>query len=147
MQNELHIHPFKESDRSEWEALARGYKEFYKTQTTDAEYEAAWQRIIQSESTHGLGIWLNNELVGIAHYIFHTSTWASTVCYLQDMFVAPEHRNKGIGLALIKGVREQAKARGASRYYWLTQESNVVARALYEKVAKFGGFIRYDCAL
>ncbi len=33
------------------------------------------------------------------------------------------------------------------RYYWLTQEHNVVARALYDKLASYGGFVRYDYAL
>ncbi|HEY9359996.1 MAG TPA: GNAT family N-acetyltransferase, partial [Xanthobacteraceae bacterium] len=29
------------------------------------------------------------------------------------------------------------------RVYWLTQESNAVARALYDKLAERSGFIQY----
>ena len=29
------------------------------------------------------------------------------------------------------------------RYYWHTQEDNARARVLYDKVARFSGFIRY----
>ena len=36
-----------------------------------------------------------------------------------------------------------ARERGADRFYWHTQESNARARLLYDKVARFTGFIRY----
>ena len=85
--------------------------------------------------------------VGIAHYLFHRSTWASKVCYLQDLFTAPQARGHGVARALIERVAQEARAAGASRYYWLTQESNAAARALYDRVARFNGFIRYEYPL
>ena len=45
--------------------------------------------------------------------------------------------------ALIEGVAAAARERGADRLYWHTQESNARARVLYDKVARFTGFIRY----
>lgn len=147
MLTEFQIRALKECDRPAWEPLAQGYKAFYQSPASPAEYEAAWQRILRADVIHGIGLWHQGELIGIAHYLFHQSTWATAVCYLQDMFVLPNHRGLGAGRALIEAVREHAKAHGAARYYWLTQESNAVARALYEKVAKFSGFIRYDCTL
>lgn len=134
-------------DKQPWERLARGYKEFYQTPVTSEELEAAWQRLLQQNGIHGLGLWHDGELIGIAHYLFHHSTWAPTVCYLQDMFVLPRHRGRGAGRALIEAVREHARSHGAARYYWLTQASNTQARALYDTLAAFNGFIRYDCAL
>ena len=35
----------------------------------------------------------------------------------------------------------------ATRCYWLTHETNTTARTLYDKVAKFQGFIRYELPL
>ena len=127
--------------------MARGYKVFYNTPTSDAEFEAAWVRVLGQSGVLGLGAKVNGQLVGIAHYLFHTSTWAPTVCYLQDLFTAPEARGHGVARALIEAVAEEARARGASRYYWLTQEHNAVAPVLYNKVAKYNGFIRYDFPL
>jgi hypothetical protein len=40
-------------------------------------------------------------------------------------------------------VEKEARARGASRVYWLTQESNATARALYDQMAERSGFIQY----
>jgi GNAT superfamily N-acetyltransferase len=131
-------------DRAPWEILARGYKEFYKTPTTDAEFDTAWNRLIRQDGIHGLGAKLDGRLVGIAHYLFHTSVWARTSCYLQDLFTAPDVRGKGIARALIEAVAAEAGKQGAARYYWMTQEHNATARILYDKVAKWNGFIRYE---
>lgn len=138
------LHP---DDRAPWEVLARGYKEFYKTPTSDAEFDTAWNRLIQRDGILGLGAKIDGRLVGIAHFLFHTAIWAPKVCYLQDLFTAPEARGKGVGRALIEAVAEEARKQGVKRYYWLTHDHNAVARALYDKVAGFNGFIRYEFPL
>lgn len=134
-------------DRAAWEVLARGYKEFYATPTTDAEYATAWERLLAQDGVHGLGCFVEAQLVGIAHYLFHTSVWARSNCYLQDLFTLPSARGHGVARSLIEAVAAQARAHGAARYYWLTQEDNAVARILYDKVARHVGFIRYDFPL
>ena len=141
------IAPLDQRDRARWEVLARGYKTFYKTVIPDADYEIAWQRLVTHDRVAGLGARLDGELVGIAHYLFHTSVWAPTVCYLQDLFVDPGVRGRGVARALIEAVGTEARAGGASRYYWTTQDHNATARTLYDKVAKHNGFIRYDYPL
>jgi GNAT superfamily N-acetyltransferase len=132
------------ADHARWLALARGYKAFYKTSVTDQEYERAWQRLLVHDRVWGLGAHLDGELVGITHYLFHTGTWNHEVCYLQDLFVDPRVRGRGIARALIEAVADAARKRGADRLYWLTQSHNAAARALYDKVAKHNDFIRYD---
>jgi GNAT superfamily N-acetyltransferase len=94
-----------------------------------------------------LGAYVDGTIVGFAHYLYHTSTWVPSACYLQDLFTLPAARGQGVARALIEAVASNARDLGATRYYWLTQEHNAEARALYNKVAKFGGFIRYDYAL
>ena len=64
-------------------------------------------------------------------------------CYLQDLFVAEGARGRGLGRALILAVEQLARAAGASRLYWLTHETNAVARALYDRLAERSGFIQY----
>jgi GNAT superfamily N-acetyltransferase len=141
------IAPLAAADRAEWERLARGYKAFYETVIPDSDYDAAWTRLLLQEDVFGLGATVDGELVGIAHYFFHTGTWLHPVCHLQDLFVDPASRGKGIARALIAAVAEASRARGARRLYWHTRENNAAARALYDKVAKFDGFIRYDYPL
>ena len=143
----LEIVPLRPSHRARWDVLARGYKQFYRTPLPDAEYDLAWKRLIEGDGIHGLGAEIDGRLVGIAHYLFHRSVWAEAVCYLQDLFVEDESRGRGAARALIEAVAAEARERGAARYYWQTRESNTTARALYDRVAKFNGFIRYEYPL
>ena len=143
----IRIQELKPDDRAAWEVLARGYKDFYNTPTSDAEYDTAWKRLLARDGVYGLAAWADGKLVGIAHYLFHTSVWATTNCYLQDLFTLHAARGQGVARALIEAVAQQARERKAARYYWLTQEHNAVARVLYNKVGKYNGFIRYDFPL
>ena len=76
MPNSVETNTLRASDRKAWEVLSRGYKEFYETLTTDAEYSVAWERLLAQDGVHGLGGFVDGKLVGIAHYLFHTSIWA-----------------------------------------------------------------------
>lgn len=146
MKARLSIEPLRAQDRAAWEPLARGYKTFYETPTTDEEFDRAWARLLSGEA-HGLAAKEDGAMLGIAHYLFHASAWAPKVCYLQDLFTAPAARGRGVARALVEAVAEDARRRGATRYYWLTRHDNTAARALYDRLAQYKGFIRYDFPL
>ena len=134
-------------DRARWEVLARGYKEFYRTELPDSDYETTWRRLLAASEVFAFAARLDGRLVGIAHYFFHRHVWMDDVCYLQDLFTDEAARGKGAARALIEAVAAEARRKKATKLYWLTQESNARARALYDKVAKHQGFIRYDYPL
>ena len=138
------VAPLTRDDRAAWETLARGYKAFYRTSVTDAEYVATWDRLMREDGVLGLAARREGRVEGIAHYLFHTTVWAPKVCYLQDLFVVPQARGQGTGRALITAVAEAARTAGAVRCYWHTQEHNATARALYDSVTTYGGFVRYE---
>jgi hypothetical protein len=54
------------ADHPRWLELAGGYKAFYKTAVTAAEYERAWRRLLAEDRVHGLGAQLDGRLVGIS---------------------------------------------------------------------------------
>jgi GNAT superfamily N-acetyltransferase len=143
----IEVGPFEAGDRSAWEGLARGYKAFYRDWIPDEAYEATWRRLRHGTELHGLGARLDGRLIGIAHYFFHPAFWSGDACYLQDLFVEEEMRGRGAARALIERVADAARDRGATRYYWHTREDNATARALYDRVARFTGFIRYQYPL
>ncbi|WP_327092198.1 GNAT family N-acetyltransferase [Nonomuraea sp. NBC_01738] len=137
------------SDREAWEALFRGYIAFYQRTAPDSMYARAWEKFQADTTVHALAARLDGQVAGITHFFTHLSTSApdSEVCYLQDLFTAPEARGKGVGRALIAGVTDWAKERGCTRLYWHTQESNATARLLYDQVADYRGFISYQIDL
>lgn len=141
----VEIRPLRADERGSWEPLWQGYLTFYKTAATPEVTESTWARLHDpAEPMHVLGAFLDGTLVGIVHYLFHRSTWTiGDYCYLQDLFTVPEARGRGAGRALIEAVYERARAAGASRVYWLTHESNDVARGLYDTLADRPGFIQY----
>jgi len=143
--NDVVIRPVGADERAAWEPLWNGYLAFYRATLAPGASDIAWQRFHDpDEPMFLLGAYVDGKLAGIVHYLFHRSCWTiGDYCYLQDLFVAPDARNLGIGRALIEAVEKEARGRGASRVYWLTQESNAAARALYDQVAELPGFIQY----
>jgi GNAT superfamily N-acetyltransferase len=133
------------SERAEWEPLWKGYLDFYETVLPRATYDATWARLQDAgEPMFVLGAYVDGNLAGIVHYLYHRSCWTvGNYCYLQDLFVAQDSRKLGLGRALIEAVYEVAKKEGASRVYWLTHETNATARALYDGLADRPGFIQY----
>ena len=68
-------------------------------------------------------------------------------CYVQDLFVAPTARKRGVGRQLIAAVVAAARERRVPIVYWQTEEFNATARRLYERVANRSPFIRYQIDL
>ena len=143
--SDIVIRPLRPDERADWEPLWKGYQTFYKIAIPPATTAVLWQRLHDPGEPMGvLGAYVGEKLNGIVHYILHRSCWSvGDYCYLQDLFVAEEARNRGLGRALIAAVEDVARRAGASRVHWLTHETNTDARALYDKLAERSGFIQY----
>ena len=127
-------------DRSAWEELFAGYHAFYGRPNWPREnYDEVWRRFRQDDRIHAWGARVDGQLAGIVHFLVHASTTSADVCYLQDLFTAPEARGKGVARALIAEVELWAREQGCARVYWLTQSSNETARRLYDQVAENRG--------
>ena len=140
-------------DYAAWAPLWAGYNAFYERVGPSALPEAVtrttWARFLDpAEPMHALVAEQEGRLLGLVHYLFHRSTnMVEPNCYLADLFTTAEARGQGVGRALIEAVYARAKAAGAFRVYWQTQETNATAQALYNKLAERSGFIVYRHAL
>lgn len=134
-------------DKARWLELFQGYIAFYQSSVPAETIDIVWHRMISGEAGAHVGLVAEDEdgrIIGLVHILFHRSTWSPTwYCYLEDLFVDPDARGKGAGRALVAAVYDEADARGATRTYWVTQEFNATARALYDKVADRAPFVQY----
>jgi len=132
-------------DRAEWEPLWQGYLRFYETCIAPEVSDLTFTRLTGGNEPMGgfVAADENGQLVGIVHWIIHRSCWtAGDYCYLQDLFVAPGERDRGIGRKLIEAVYDKARSLGCSRVHWLTHETNTDAMYLYDRIAARSGFVQ-----
>jgi GNAT superfamily N-acetyltransferase len=134
-------------DKSAWLPLFEGYIEFYKATVPEDVIETTWQRLMAASPDFHTALVAVDETdvpFGLAHVLFHRSTWSPTwYCYLEDLFVDPVRRGTGAGRALIEATYREADARGCTRTYWATQEFNYRARGLYDQLATKSVFVQY----
>ena len=73
--------------------------------------------------------------VGFALFFTNYSTFLTQPgLYLEDLFVLPDYRQKGIGKALLGQVIDFAKQRGAGRVEWSVLDWNESAIAFYRRM-------------
>lgn len=142
-----------DADFERWLPLWEGYNRFYgrsgPTALPAATTRTTWSRFLDDEEpVHAVVAESQGALLGLAHYLFHRSTTrVEPTCYLQDLYVEGDARGLGVGASLITAVHACARDAGAARLYWQTHETNVAARALYDKIAQRTGFIVYAQAM
>jgi GNAT superfamily N-acetyltransferase len=132
-------------DEARWRELWAGYVKFYRAEVSEDITANTWKRILDKTSNiDTLVAERDGHVIGICNYLFHDSTWSTKqICYLQDLFVDPASRGGGAAKQLILACEEQAKAKGAFRIYWQTQEYNAAARSLYDTIVPRSSFIVY----
>ena len=140
------VRPLQARDFDAWHLLWDGYNSFYRHEVTAEVTEDTFRRLHEgADGFFGLVAEHEGGLVGLAHAIFHPSTWTTrTYCYLEDLFVAGPHRGSGAARALIEALYAEADRRGADSVYWHTQSYNAPARSLYDQVAKSTSYVVYE---
>ena len=140
------VRPLEARDFEAWLPLWDGYNAFYRNEVTSAVTRETFRRLHEgADGFFGLIAESDNGLVGLAHAIFHPSTWTTrSYCYLEDLFVTRTHRGSGVARDLIEGVYSEADRRGADSVYWHTQSYNAPARSLYDQVAQPTSFVVYE---
>lgn len=78
---------------------------------------------------------LNGECVGFALFFPNYSTFlAKPGLYLEDLYVKPHARRKGVGLALLRRLAAIARERGYGRMEWAVLDWNQPAIDFYKKL-------------
>jgi len=142
---DIAVRPAEAADESSWRRLWAGYTEFYGADVPEAVTAHTWRRILDPSSPVFARVAvLDGVLSGFSVSVLHEGTWTvAPACYLEDLFVAPESRGRGVGAALIRDLIDSARREGWARLYWHTQTHNATARALYDKFCAADDYVRY----
>ncbi|MET9021064.1 GNAT family N-acetyltransferase [Actinopolymorpha sp. NPDC004070] len=75
------------------------------------------------------------EIVGCALWFLNFSTWRGTHgIYLEDLFVRPQHRQAGLGKALLTALAEECVQRGYARLEWSVLDWNEPSIGFYRSL-------------
>ncbi len=81
-------------------------------------------------------------VAGFAFYFFNYSTWQGRPgLYLEDLFVRPQFRKRGLGRAFMRALAAIAVDRGCGRFQWQVLDWNRDAITFYEQL---GGKILHE---
>ena len=144
------VRPAGAADKAGWLALWKGYCDFYESRVSAEVTESTWSRLLDPAQPMGCLVAGTDggRVIGIANYVLHPNTWSTrTVCYLEDLFVAPDSRGRGVATALIRALEAMGRDRGWLRVYWMTRKDNGTARAVYDRIAPVTDWVRYDLDL
>jgi GNAT superfamily N-acetyltransferase len=143
--SDLVIRPVAAADEPAWRKLWAGYLAFYRTSVPKEVTAQTFARILDPASLyHGLVAELEGAVIGLCTSVFHDHTFSlQPICYLHDLYVDKARRGTDAARQLILACEADAKARGAFRIYWQTQEYNGPARSLYDTITPRSSFIVY----
>jgi GNAT superfamily N-acetyltransferase len=75
------------------------------------------------------------EVVGFALWFLNFSTWLGRHgVYLEDLYVRPSYRGRGLGKALLLSLVEIARERGYGRVEWAVLDWNTPAQDFYRSL-------------
>lgn len=82
---------------------------------------------------------VDGEPVGFALFFHNFSTWTGRRgLYLEDLYVTPAARGRGVGAALLRHLAGVALDRGCARFEWAVLDWNVDAIGFYRALGAVG---------
>lgn len=143
------VRSLHESDRVRWLQFYLGYVHFYEHSATTQHLDRLWSQLLSHEDTLTCFVAVDDRdiAVGLAHVRPFTRPLDGSVgLYLDDLFVDVSTRGAGVGRAILEHLRKLAMEAGYSVVRWITADSNVAARELYDRVAVSTHWVTYDMA-
>lgn len=110
-------------------ALAAYENELDKVHMTEADCRAA----LAAGHLRALLAFADGQAVALALYFFNFSSWTGKRgLFLEDLFVDPGQRGRGLGLALLTRLAALALGEGCARMEWNVFDWNNSAKGFYE---------------
>lgn len=131
----MHIRKANIQDIEQLSVLFDAYRIFYeKTSDTENAKRFLSERIMNNESEIFVAENESKELTGFVQlYPLFSSTRMKRFWLLNDLFVKPEQRSKGISIALIEKAKELCRTTNSCGMMLETDKTNTIGNNLYPK--------------
>ncbi len=136
-------------DNAQWQALYRGYAEFYKVPMNQEVLDTVWSWIFDENNAFYALVAKDaaGQCVGLMHYRAMPSPLRGQIVgFLDDLFIKPECRGQGIVEALYESLNESAVQKGWPFVRWITAENNYRGRGVYDKLSDKTHWVTYQKA-
>jgi ribosomal protein S18 acetylase RimI-like enzyme len=146
----VEVRPARTDEIEEMLPLIRAYCEFYETEPDDEGLRSMFETLISEPSQGAIFIARDGgKAVGFATLDWKWSSLkAARIGYLEDLFVDPETRGRGIADALIEICAARCRELGMPAMEWLTAPDNHRAQKVYDRTgAESGTYVEYDLEL
>jgi GNAT superfamily N-acetyltransferase len=146
----VEVRPARTHEIEEMLPLIRAYCEFYETEPNDEGLRTMFETLISEPSQGAVFIArADGKAVGFAPLDWKWSSLkGARLGYLEDLFVDPEARGRGIADALIEVCAERCRELGMPALEWLTAPDNHRAQKVYNRTgAESGPYLEYDLEL
>ncbi len=117
--------------------LARAYCDFYHSAPPNDALLSMMRALIADpphEGTQFLASDAGTDVGFATLYWSWETTISSRVGVMNDLFVVPESRGRGVSSALIDACVQRCREHGAARMIWQTAPDNVRAQAVYDHI-------------
>ncbi len=135
MTHEFSIRPARTGDEAQIFGLIRALAEYehLTSSVTGSAEQLARDLFGPRPAAEALVVESEQRLIAFALFFGNYSTFLTrSGLYLEDIFVLPEQRGRGVGKALLRAVARLASERGCGRLEWSVLDWNASAIAFYE---------------
>lgn len=143
----IFIRTITPDDHDQWMKLYQGYVTFCRRTFDKVSIDTLWQWIMENKIFCLIAL-VDNQMVGLAHAKEQLSPLnGKVVGYLDDLFVIPPYRGKGVAYQLMVHLKLLGESKKWLFIRWITRENNYRAKAFYDKIAEKTKWHTYQLSL
>jgi GNAT superfamily N-acetyltransferase len=133
-ESEITLRPARPGDSAQILAFIHGLAAYEREPDAVEATEEHLQRTLFAPQPKVFGVLAERggQLAGFAVYFYNYSTWLGRHgLYLEDLYVEPQQRGQGVGLALLRHLASVAVQEDCGRFEWMVLDWNTPAIDFY----------------
>jgi len=139
----------RKAEQSDYTQIVALFKEFATFEKLPERMINSVDRMIEEESYFNcfVAVTVENNIIGYVSWFFCYYTWTGKAVYMDDLYVQPTFRGKGIGNQLLNKVVTLAKESGCHKMRWQVSSWNKPAIDFYKSLGAVIDNVEQNCDL